>query len=91
MTATFAHVPGSLPALGVVASLLLNACGSSPPPAAASADHASNEAKVEPRTAKRACRNFRPPMWCITYAVTKPICDVVSSANPNLRGAVRFA
>src|SRR6187200_3536679 len=82
--------PVRFPALGVVASLLVNACGSSPPPAAASADHASNEAKVEPRTAKARLPELPPADVVHHLRGNEADLRRCFFANPNLRGAVRF-
>ena len=81
------------PALGVVASLALNACGSSPPPVAAPVDHATDEAKVEPSQAKAKVRLPELPPADVVHHLRGNEADLRRCffANPNLRGAVRFA
>jgi len=84
--------PVRFPALGVIASLLLNACGSSPPPAAVVApDHATDEAKVEPNKPKARLPELPPADVVVHLRGNEADLRRCFFANPNLRGAVRFA
>src|SRR6478735_8845854 len=80
-----------LPALGVIASLALNACGSSPPPAATSADSTEHEAKAEPSVAKVRLPELPPADVVHHLRGNEADLRRCFFANPNLRGAVRFA
>src|SRR6478752_4227796 len=86
-------IPVRLPALALSVALSLGACGSSPPPSAASAEQA--EATTTSATAAQQPKARLPEL---------PAADVVHHlrgneadlrrcffANPDLRGAVRFA
>jgi len=83
--------PVRFPALGVVASLALNACGSSPPPAATSADSTEHEAKAEPSVAKVRLPELPPAD--VVHHLRGNEADIRRCffANPKLCGAVRFA
>jgi hypothetical protein len=79
------------PALGVVASSALNACGSSPPPAAASAAPARHQAQVEPSEARVRLPELPPADVVHHLRGNEADLRRCFFANPNLRGAVRFA
>lgn len=83
--------PVRLPALGVVAFLALNACGSSPPPAPASAKDAPHEAKVAPSENKLRLPELPPADVVHHLRGNEADLRRCFFANPNLRGAVRFA
>ncbi|HYQ00055.1 MAG TPA: AgmX/PglI C-terminal domain-containing protein [Polyangiaceae bacterium] len=91
MTRTSRMFPVRFPALGVVASLALNACGSSPPPAAASADSAEAESKAAPSQAKARLPELPPELVVHHLRGNEADLRRCFFANPSLRGAVRFA
>lgn len=80
--------PVRFPALGVLACLALNACGSSPPPAPASV--AEHEVKPAPREAKARLPELPPADVVHHLRGNEADLRRCFFANPNLRGAVRF-
>src|SRR4051812_33415596 len=83
--------PVRFTALGVLASLALNACGSSPPPATASAHDTEREARPAPRHAKARLPELPPADVVHHLRGNEADLRRCFFANPNLRGAVRFA
>jgi hypothetical protein len=83
--------PFRLPALAVSVSLLSSACGSSPPPSAASAERA--ETKAEVPAEKPQARLPELPPADVVHHLRGNEADLRRCffANPSLRGAVRFA
>lgn len=79
--------------LGVFACIAVSACGSSPPPRAtsASADKAEFEAKTEPHQAKTRLPELPPADVVHHLRGNEAELRRCFFANPNLRGAVRFA